>query len=52
MIKLRDLSRQLLSQEIPVNKYRLQLLAAITTLSGNELRTLARLILPDVDHNP
>jgi len=52
MIKLRELSEKLLSHELSADKYRLQLLAAITTLSHGELRALARLIFPDVDHNP
>jgi hypothetical protein len=52
MIKLRELSKQLLAHDVSVNTYRLQLVAAITTLSAYELRALARLIVPDVDHNP
>ena len=51
MVKLRELSRKLLSDELSADAYRLQLLAAITALSHGELRALARLIFPDVDHN-
>jgi hypothetical protein len=51
MIKLRELSKRLQSGELSADTYRLQLLAAITTLSHGELRALARLIFPDVDHN-
>ena len=49
MIKLRELSKRLMSHELSPDKYRLHLVAAITTLSYDELRALARLI---VDHNP
>ena len=49
MIKLRELSKELISTNMPTDKYRLQLLAAITALSDNELRTLARLIFDNVD---
>jgi len=51
MIKLRELSKQLLSRKLSADRYRLQLVAAITTLSNGELRALARLIFPDADHN-
>jgi hypothetical protein len=49
MIKLRELSKKLISHDLSPAKYRLHLLAAITTLSYDELRALARLI---ADHNP
>ena len=49
MIKLRELSKKLMSHDLSPDRYRLHLLAAITTLSYDELRALARLI---VDHNP
>jgi hypothetical protein len=49
MIKLRELSKKLTSHDLSPDRYRLHLLAAITTLSYDELRALARLI---VDHNP
>ena len=49
MIKLRELSKTLMYHDLSPDKYRLHLLAAITTLSYDELRALARLI---VDHNP
>jgi len=48
MIKLRELSRRLMSQDLSPDRYRLQLLAVVTTLSRDELRALARLI---ADHN-
>jgi hypothetical protein len=44
MIKLRELSKRLMSQDLSPDRYRLHLLAAITTLSRDELRALARLI--------
>ena len=49
MIKLRELSKRLMSHDLSPDRYRLHLLAAITTLSYDELRALARLI---VDHHP
>jgi len=49
MIKLRELSKKLTSHDLSPDRYRLHLLAAISTLSYDELRALARLI---VDHNP
>ena len=49
MIKLRELSKELISNNMPADRYRLQLLAAITALSDNELRALARLIFDNVD---
>jgi len=49
MIKLRALSKELISNNMPADRYRLQLLAAITALSDNELRALARLIFDNVD---
>jgi hypothetical protein len=48
MLKLRELSQKLMSNEMSVVNYKLHLIATLTTLSGNELRALARLI---VDHN-
>jgi len=45
MIKLRELSKKLISGDMLAVQYRLQVLAAITTLSHHELRALARLIL-------
>ena len=44
MIKLRELSKKLMSHEMSADTYRLQLVAAITSLSNEELRVLARLI--------
>jgi len=52
MIKVRELSRKLMSREISADSYRLQLLAAITSLSTDELRALAQIIFRNVDHNP
>jgi len=49
MIKLRELSKKLISHDLSSDRYRLHLLAAITTLSYDELRALARFI---VDHDP
>jgi len=49
MIKLRELSKKLMSHDLSPDRYRLHLLAVITTLSYDELRALARLM---VDHNP
>jgi hypothetical protein len=49
MIKLRELSKELMSGALSPDKYRLHLLAAITTLSHDELRALARSI---VDRTP
>jgi hypothetical protein len=49
MIKLRELSKELMSGGLSPDKYRLHLLAAITTLSHDELRALARSI---VDRTP
>jgi hypothetical protein len=51
MIELRELSKKLMSHELSADKYRLQLLAAITLLSDHELRTLARLLVHNVDPN-
>ena len=48
MIKLRELSKELTSNNMPPDKYRLQLLAAITTLSDDGLRALAQLIFHSV----
>jgi len=48
MIRLRELSKRLMSLDLSPDKYRLHLLAAVTTLSHDELRALARLI---ADHN-
>jgi hypothetical protein len=45
MIKLRELSKELMSGDMLAEKYRLHVLAAITALSHHELRALARLIL-------
>jgi hypothetical protein len=45
MIKLRELSRKLMSGEMLADQYRLLTLAAITALSHHELRALARIIL-------
>ena len=44
MIRLRELSKRLMSLDLSPDKYRLHLLAAVTTLSHDELRALARLI--------
>jgi len=52
MIKVRELSRKLMSRELSSDSYRLQLLAAITSLSSDELRALAQIIFHNVDHNP
>jgi hypothetical protein len=46
--KLRELSKELTSNNMPLDKYRLQLLAAITTLSDDELKALAQLIFHSV----
>ena len=48
MIRLRELSKRLMSLDLSPDKYRLHLLAVVTTLSHDELRALARLI---ADHN-
>jgi hypothetical protein len=45
MLKLRELSQKLMSNEMSAVNYKLHLVAAITTLSDNELRALARLIV-------
>jgi hypothetical protein len=45
MIKLRELSRKLMSGDMLPVQYRLQVVAAITALTHHELRALARLIL-------
>jgi hypothetical protein len=49
MIKLRELSRRLMSHDLSPDKFRLHLLAAIVTLTHDELRALARFI---ADHDP
>ena len=51
MIKLRELSQKLMSREISADTYRIQLVAAITALSDDELRALARIIFHNVDHH-
>jgi len=52
MIKLCELSRKLLSHDLPANRYMLQLLATITALSDDELRAFARIILHNADPTP
>jgi hypothetical protein len=45
MVTIREVSKEILrSHDILLDRYRLQLVAAITMLSDSELRTLARLI--------
>jgi len=52
MIKLRELSKRLLSHDLPPDRYMLNLLAAISTLSDDELRAFARFILHNADPTP